>query len=167
MDERRIRGIRFIENHTQNFLNYCEGARCNSGWNFWIINEGQVWYSNRCTLVKLHDPQTKNITRVHTTMVMNIKPNGQFKSRVCLRGDQISFTAHRFSSAPTVGREFLKIFASIFANQKSLPWLQVDVSKAFAQSQHLRPKDRLLAIPPLLSVYKVIHGLGWLQRHTR
>ena len=68
-------------------------------------------------LVKLNDPQWEHLTRAHTTMVMKIKPNGQFKSCVCLRGGQVSFAAHRFSSAPTVGGDFRKY---------SLAYLSID-----------------------------------------
>ena len=64
----------------------------------------------------------------------------------------------QFAIAPTVRKEYLRLFCSLFANISTMIWLQVDSSKAFLQSDYLHPKDKVIA---LLPEYVGLAGLNW------
>ena len=88
------------------------------------------------------------MARIHTTTVCKIKPNKGFKVRMCLRGDMQQGSRVHFAPAPTVGRDFIKLFVSLFVLHPSWRKCAVDITKAFAQSDYLAKEDRCLAILP-------------------
>lgn len=89
-----------------------------------------------------------NVPWVMTTVVTKIKTDGTVKSRLCLRGDRTPSTDQPSASAPTVSRDFLKIFCGLYVNLKHFSWVQVDISKAFTESDLFREKDRIAARLP-------------------
>ena len=91
-------------------------------------------------------------------MVTKLKANGVFKSRICLRGDTMPMTHQQFASAPTVRGEYLRLFCSLLVNISTMIWLQVDISKAFSQSDYFHPKGKVIA---LLPEYVGLAGLAW------
>ena len=64
-------------------------------------------------IVKKGDYKWEKVPWVMTTVVTKIKTDGSVKSRLCLRGDRIPTINQPFASAPTVSRDFLKIFLRI------------------------------------------------------
>ena len=109
-------------------------------------------------LIWLSDERFTKLPKVRTTMVTKLKANGVFKSRICLRGDTMPMIHQQFASAPTVRKEYLRLFCSLFVNISTMIWLQVDISKAFLQSDYLHPKDKVIA---LLPEYVGLTGLVW------
>ena len=99
-------------------------------------------------IFKKGDTRWKNVPWVMTTVVTKIKTDGTVKSRLCLRGDRIPTINQPFASAPTVSRDFLKIFCGLFVNFRKFSWVQVDISKAFTQSDLFNDKDRIAARLP-------------------
>ena len=83
-----------------------------------------------------------------TTVVTKIKTDGTVKSRLCLRGDRIPSIDQPFASAPTVSRDFLKVFCGLFVNLPHFSWTQVDISKAFTQADLFHARDRIVARVP-------------------
>ena len=103
------------------------------------------------TLLELGNEAGKwNYPLVHTTVVTNVKANGEITSRLCLRCDRIPQNNKHFASAPTVSNDFIRIFCCVFVNHLSFVWTQVDISKAFAQSDRLRDADKMIATPLIL-----------------
>ena len=99
-------------------------------------------------LVWLNDEDVSKLPKVRTTLEVKLKANGVFKSRICLRGDTMSVIHQQFVSSPTARKEYLRLFCSIFVNIASMIWLQVDISKAFLQSDYLHPRDKVVALLP-------------------
>ena len=115
------------------------------------------------TLIELRGSDKKwRYPLVHTTMVTKIKANGKVKSRLCLRGDRIAQVNKQFPSAPTVSKEFIRIFCSIFVNHRSFVWMQVDISKAFTQSDLLHDSDKMIALLPSFIVSNGLPWQGWI-----
>ena len=107
------------------------------------------------------------LPNVRTTMVTKLKTNGVFKSRICLRGGTMPMIHQQLASAPTVRKEYLRLFCSAFVNISSMIWLQVDISKAFVQSDYLHPKDKVVDVLP---EYIGLTGLareGWIATNHK
>ena len=109
-------------------------------------------------LVDCRDPKFHGFQRLHTTTVCKLKPNKGFKVRLCLRGDMQRESQVHFVSAPTVGRDFIKLFVSLFVLHPSWILCTVDITKAFTQSDYLAKNDRCLAVLP---PYFQSHSSSW------
>ena len=99
-------------------------------------------------LAWLSDEEIVKLPKAGAALVVKLKANGVFKSRICLRVDTMSVIHQQFASAPTVRKEYLRLFCSIFVNISSMIWLQVDISKAFYKVITCTPGIRLLRYSP-------------------
>lgn len=89
------------------------------------------------------DFEVKKMTKIHTTMVVKIKPSKGFKARLCLRGDQQSLEHSAFVSAPNTARDSMRFLIIFLQGDSARKLGSVDISKAFAQSDYLHPQERL------------------------
>ena len=59
-------------------------------------------------LCSVNDIDVRSMGKIHTTMVVKIKPQKGFKDRLRLRGDQQSIGHTAFASAPTDSRDYMR-----------------------------------------------------------
>ena len=99
-------------------------------------------------LVDYTDARYRLIPKIHTTTVCKLKPNRGYEIRLCLRGDLQEESRVQFASAPTIGRDFPKLFLSIYPLHVDWVFCTVDITKAFTQGDYFRKPDRCIAILP-------------------
>lgn len=97
--------------------------------------------------IRLDDPRYCHSPRIPSTLVIKRKSVGLYRDRLCTRGDVAPLSATGFVSIPTVRRSSIKIARAL---DVSTPWgvRALGISKAFLQSENMRPGSRLLVIPP-------------------
>ena len=99
-------------------------------------------------LFRKGDAKWKQVPWVMATVVTKIKTDGTVKSRLCLRGDRIPSADQPFASAPTASRDFMEVFCGLYVNFEHFSRIQVDVSKAFTQSDLFNERGRIAARVP-------------------
>ena len=109
------------------------------------------------TVVSLFPPAVRRIPKYATTMIVRVEQGGIIKARMCLRGDQVDEARHHFTSAPTVGRNFVKMLL-VISRMFSFSAASIDVTQAFLQSTRLADSDRYIAILPS---YVALDDLTW------
>ena len=94
----------------------------------------------------------KPIPKIYTTTARKLKTNHGYKIRLCLRDDLQEETQVQFASDPTVGRDFLKLFLSLYSLHPSWSLCTVEITKARTQGDYANSADRCIAIfPPYLN----------------
>ena len=79
--------------------------------------------SSRIPAVKLIDysrSEYRTIPRIRTSLLVKLKAGARYKAGLVLRGDQESILRTGFVSAPTAGRELLKIALSVYVLHSEL-----------------------------------------------
>ena len=109
-------------------------------------------------IVSMEDAAFRKVKKLRTAVVTKVKAGGEFKSRVCLRGDLQSLINASFCSAPTTSRNFLKISMLLFVDHPQFIMTMADISRAFAQADYLHPKDRIAVILPEFFRFVVRRG---------
>ena len=99
-------------------------------------------------LINYTEAQFRSIPKIYTTTVCKIKPNRGYKIRLCLSGDLQEESKVQFVSAPTVGRDFPKLFLSLYSLRSDWILCTVDITKTFTQGNYVRQDDRCVAILP-------------------
>ena len=92
-------------------------------------------------------PEYRQMSKVRSALVVKIKAGHRFKSRLCVRGDEQSLLAVNFPSAPTMGREMIKVLLSCYVNNFSFVCGSVDISQAFIQADILSEKEQNITYP--------------------
>ena len=97
--------------------------------------------------VDLGEAKYRQITKVHSTLVVKRKSAGIYKGRLCIRGDTVPITKTDFASSPTANRCGIKLIC-IIASQTKWTIRALDISQAFLQAGNLHPAERVILIPP-------------------
>ena len=118
-------------------------------------------------LVDCWDVKYRDVPKIHTTTVCKVKTNHGFKIRLCLRGDLQEEVRVQFVSAPTVGRDFLKLFLSILSLHVDWVMCTVDITKAFTQGDYVHSADRCIAVMPSYFASLSSSWEGWVATNLQ
>ena len=99
------------------------------------------------SIVKLDDAEHAKRARIHTTLVVRLKPNRVVKARSRLIGDRVAGTVMPYTNAPTVGRSLVRILVA-HSSIWGYPIVMCDISQSFLQSATSLESGNFIAIPP-------------------